>query len=153
MTVRRAIIVCLACASASITGCGADESGPRKYPVRGTVEVNGAPASKVVVTFNNANPAAPGNSAHPVARADDQGRFELSTDADKDGAVEGSYSVTFFWPSDEGTFPKDRLDGMFSKPEASKIKVDVKSEENALEPFRLTIPAKRLKPASTDGPR
>jgi hypothetical protein len=151
MNARRFALACLSLACAA--GCGAGEEGPKKYPVRGAVEVNGQPASKVVVTFNSANPAAPGNTGHPVARADDEGKFELSTDGDRDGAVEGSYNVTFFWPSDDGAFPKDRLSGLFSRPEASKIKVDVKPQENDLEPFKLTLPAKKLKPESDAGPR
>jgi len=126
----------------AFSGCSGDSGdGLKKYPVHGSVLVNGKPASGVVVTFNNLDQAAPGNAARPVARADADGRFELSTNGEKDGAIEADYSVTFFWPSDDGPIPSDLLEGRFMDPGNSSVKSQVKPGENELEPFQLTFEA------------
>jgi hypothetical protein len=133
-------------------GCSGDPGdGLEKFPVRGAVLVNGVPAPRMVVNFHALDPGTGGNAASPVARCDDSGRFELSTNADRDGAVAGRYAVTFFWPSDEGAMPTDRLDGRFSRPEGSPFRVEVERKANELEPFRVELDPKALAPAK-DGP-
>lgn len=137
------LLLALACA-----GCaGGEGDGPKKYPVRGVVLVNGQPAERMAVTFHNADPQAPGNAARPVGVSDAEGRFALSTDADKDGAVEGDYEVTFFWPSDDGPMPGDRLGKRFGDRARSKHKLRIEPKENDLEPFRLEVDPKALKPS------
>jgi hypothetical protein len=124
-------------------GCsGKPGDGLTKYPVRGTVLVNGEPAAGMVLTFNNLDRGAPGNAARPVGRADPDGHFELSTNGDKDGAVVGDYAVTFFWPSDEGTLPIDLLGGRFADAGRSAFRQRVEPTENDLEPFLLTLDPK-----------
>lgn len=129
------------------SACGGEDDGLKKFPVRGTVQVNGQPADGMVVTFQSTSNTATGNAARPVAVADADGRFELSTNGDKDGAVEGEYAVTFFWPSDKGPMPSDRLKGRFSRPSDSGFKVKIAPQANELEPFRLELDPKLLKPA------
>ncbi len=134
----------------AVGGCSSGESdGLNKYPVRGRVSVNGKPAAGIVVTFNNVDPNIPGNAARPVALAGPEGEFVLSTNADKDGAVEGEYAVTFFWPTDQGAMPEDRLSRLFAEPVKSKHRVRVEPKENDLPPFVLEIDPKRLKPGQT----
>lgn len=128
-------------------GCSAGvDDGLKKFPVRGAVLVNGEPAVGMVVTFNNLDRNAPGNATRPVGRTDAEGRFALSTNGEKDGAIEGQYTVTFFWPSDEGAMPVDRLGGRFNDSGRSTFRPIVEPKANDLEAFRLDLDPKLLKP-------
>ncbi|WP_422929840.1 hypothetical protein [Singulisphaera sp. PoT] len=131
----------------SVAGCGEESDGLEKYPVRGSVLVNGKPAEMMAVTFHNSDANAPGNASRPVAVTDAEGRFTLSTNADKDGAIPGEYLVTFFWSSENGPSAYDRLGGRFQNPKASTFKVQVGRKENDLEPFKLDVDSKAPKPA------
>lgn len=133
-------------AAALAPGCGAEVDGLEKYPVRGSVTVNGEPAEMMVVTFHNVDPAAPGNAARPVAATDAEGKFALSTNGDKDGAVAGEYIATFFWSSENSINAFDRLDGRFTDPKTSKFRVRVERAETDLEPFRIELDPKRIRP-------
>jgi len=123
-------------------GCG--ESGPKLYPVRGTVTVNGKPAQFVRVQFRHTNQELPGNLKSPVGMTDETGAFELSTSGDRDGAHEGEYTVTFEWLSGNDLGAYDRFGGRFAKPDASARKVRVEPKTNELPPFELTIPEAAL---------
>lgn len=133
----------------ALSGCsrGVDD-GLTKYPVHGQVLINGDPAEGVAVNFNNTDPKVPGNAARPVAVTDPDGRYTLSTNAEKDGAVEGEYVVTFFWPSDDGPMPLDRLKSRFSDAARSAHKVRVEPKENDITPFRLEMNPKQILPPS-----
>lgn len=128
------------------SGCGGEDDGLEKYPVRGRVLVNGQPAEMMAVTFNNTDPKAPGNAARPVAVTDSEGRFALSTNADKDGAVAGEYLATFFWASENGPSAYDRLGGRFANVARSDHRFRVEKKENDLEPINLEVDPKALKP-------
>lgn len=144
---RATILIALSLAAPLCGGCGGGpDDGLEKYPVRGQVFVNGEPAELMAVTFNNTDANAPGNAARPVAVTDAEGRFALSTNADKDGAVPGEYIVTFYWASENGPSAYDRLGGRFSNPAKSEFKARVEREENDVEPFKLDIDPKALKP-------
>lgn len=75
-------------ALAGITGCG--PSGPKTHPVTGVVTLDGSPVENAVVSFHPA--AGEGRSASGTT--DTSGRFELSTLARGDGAMEGKYRIT-----------------------------------------------------------
>jgi len=74
--------------SATFIGCGG-ETGPKVYPVTGTVLYNGQPVDGAVVAFR-------GESATKMATGttDAQGHFELTTYKPGDGAVPGKHTVT-----------------------------------------------------------
>lgn len=129
------------------SACGGEGDGLTKFPVHGSVQVNGQPAEGMVVTFQSTTDATGKNAARPVGVTDADGRFELSTNGDKDGAVEGEYAATFFWPSGKGPMPTDRLKGRFSRPGDPRFKVKIAAQATELEPFRLDIDPKLLKPA------
>lgn len=74
---------------AGIAGCG--PSGPRTYPVTGTVMYQGAAVEDATVTFS----AIEGN-ANAVGRTDAAGRYALTTFERNDGAVLGEYKVRVF---------------------------------------------------------
>lgn len=141
-----ALAACLAVLVFASPGCGdGEDDGLEKYPVRGTVLVNGEPAGLMAVTFNKTDGGA-GNEARPVAVTDAKGRYVLSTNADKDGAVVGEYAVTFYWSSENGPSAYDRLGGRFNDPKASKYRVKVEARENDVEPLKLEVDAKKLRP-------
>lgn len=141
MRVRLACLL-VAAWSASVTGCGS--SGPKQYPVSGTVTVNGKPAALVRVQFRHADQSLPGNLKMPAGMTDESGAFRLSTSGDADGAVEGEYAVTFEWLSGNDLGAWDKLGGKFAKLEASTFKVRVEPKANALPPFEITIPESQI---------
>src|SRR5690606_19848839 len=84
-----------------LAACGDDQLGPERVPtvpVHGQVLIDGEPAENVRVTIHPVSQA-PGTesiyTAQPKDMTDKQGRFELSTYVQGDGAVEGTYQITF----------------------------------------------------------
>ena len=87
MTYRYFTTMMLAVLVAFVAGCGGS-SGPKVYPVAGTVTLNGIPVDGATVSFNSAD----GNSA--VARTDASGKYKLISSFGTEGTVLGTYSVT-----------------------------------------------------------
>ena len=121
-----------------LVGCGkAKETGPVCYPTKGKVLFGGKPAAKVDVYFHPATPTNP-QAPHPHAKTDANGEYQMTTRLLADGAPEGEYIATFFWPSAEDVEePTDRLQGRYSRPEKSKNRVAVKPGVNEIPPFDL----------------
>lgn len=128
----------------ALSGCGSPD-GPRKYPVRGVVEINGSPAQQVAVTFHHEQTETPGNLRYPSAVTDANGKFVLSSEGDRDGAVEGKYKVTFAWMSSPELDAFDMLGGKFSKPESSQFTAQVPVEAEDFPPFRLVVPESEIR--------
>ena len=84
-----AVRCAITCALAFVIGCGGGASGPKVYPVTGTVTYNGQAVEGAVVAFH-------GEAATKMATGttDAQGRFELTTYKPGDGAVAGKHRVT-----------------------------------------------------------
>ena len=122
----------------SSAGCG--ESGPKKYPVSGTVTVNGRPTTLVRVQFRHADQSLPGNLKMPVGMTDDTGAFQLSTNGDKDGAVPGAYAVTFEWLSANDLAANDKFGGKFASPAGSRFSATVEAKPNQLPAFDIQVP-------------
>lgn len=123
-----------------LVGCGTSTEGPQKYPVSGTVLINDQPAERVAVQFHHLDVGVPGNLRYPTAVTDAAGRFTLSSNGDRDGAVAGDYVVTFVWLSSADIDARDRLGGALSKPEASEFRVSVPIAGDQLPPFSLNVP-------------
>lgn len=121
-----------------LVGCG--QSGPKKYPVSGSVLVNGKPAALVRVLFFHEDQTLPGNLKMPMGMTNDQGVFHLSTVGAQDGAIEGKYTVAFEWMSDNTLGQYDKLGGKFANPKSSTFQITVASKPNDLAPFEITIP-------------
>jgi hypothetical protein len=77
--------------AAGVTGCGSEAaSGPEPvYPVTGVITFQGRPVAGADVTFFNAD-----KNRSAFGKTNAQGKFNLSTFALNDGAVEGSHVVT-----------------------------------------------------------
>ena len=125
------VLVSLACA-----GCGEKtvENLP-KYPVSGTVLVNGKAVAGVAVMLSPGDTGPNARQAAGVTDAD--GNFELMTLEPGDGAFPGEYTVTFKWLEPNEFPPRDRFDGTFADPGTSKHQVTVEKTDNVLETFQL----------------
>jgi len=138
--------ICLWATLVVLVGCGENKSlpGPEPQPVKGSVTYRGKPAAGFLVAFNPLEQWE-GATFAPSAVTNADGRFELHSYADNDGAPVGEYAVTFQWleqevnPDDPDDAPVqfDRLRGAFSDPQRSQFKVTVSEGENTLEPFAL----------------
>ncbi|MEM1060919.1 MAG: hypothetical protein AAGJ97_01190, partial [Planctomycetota bacterium] len=95
---------------------GDGRRGAPKYPVTGTVFVNGEPAGGVQVRFFAADTSLVPQDQMPVAVTDVEGRFEMSSFGGGDGSAEGRYGVAFFWPTNILNPTTDRFRGRFSDP-------------------------------------
>src|SRR5438046_2715860 len=108
---------------ALVSGCGASNRGPRLYPVKGSVRINGEPANDVNVMFTPVAPPEGGAvPLSPAAVTGKDGTFRLMSFKPGDGAPAGDYQVTVIFPMDRfnkflsGT---DRLKGKFANPKTS----------------------------------
>jgi hypothetical protein len=80
------------------------------------------------------------NDPKPVATADSQGNFVLTTFAQNDGAIPGEYGITIVWPAKAGAEKEfslsgeggsggaDQLAGRYGNPKAPVIKISVPKE-------------------------
>jgi len=110
----------------------------------GTVLVNGQPAGMVRVQFLHNDDTVTGNARMPIGLTGDDGAFSLTTSANKDGAVEGEYTIAFEWLSGNNLGAYDRFGGKFASPKESKFKARVEAKSNTLAPFEITIPESQL---------
>jgi len=130
-------------------GCSPDEPNLKPvFPVKGSLFVDGQPASGAIVRFHPL-PIASEKSPGLVSRGKvgPEGTFQLTTYNTDDGAPEGEYAVAVFWPGkrtgknkddeDSSDLPPDRLGMRFNNPANSKIKVQVAAPGTQLERFDL----------------
>ena len=120
-------------------GCSG-RKGPKLYPVKGMIYINGQPAKDVNVMFTPVTPFEDGLLLSPAGATDDDGSFRLTSfDAD-DGAPAGEYLVTVIYPMSR--FNKnlngiDRLKGKYSNPKSSGLKATIEPKANDLPPIQL----------------
>jgi hypothetical protein len=126
--------------AALLFGCGGNK-GPRLYPVKGFVRINGAPAKDVNVMFTPvAPPEAGATPLSPAAVTGEDGSFRLMSFQPGDGAPAGDYLVTVIYPMNR--FNKhlsgiDRLRDRFTNPKTSGLTARVEPTSNDLPPFDL----------------
>jgi hypothetical protein len=134
---------CLLAAGALValaSGCGGNK-GPRLYPVKGVVRINGEPAQGVNVMFTPVAPPEGGATPlSPAAVTGEDGSFRLMSFKPGDGAPAGDYRVTVIFPMNR--FNKhlsgiDRLKGRFANPKTSRLTAKVELKSNDLPPFDL----------------
>ena len=117
------------------------DHGVKLYPVRGTVYINGSPASDVNVMFTRTEPIEGFSTPlSPSGVTDDDGTFRLMSFDPDDGAPEGDYQVTIIYPMNR--FNKnlsgiDRLKGKFANPKSSGVTAKIEPKVNNLAPFDL----------------
>ncbi|MDY3560445.1 hypothetical protein R5W23_001679 [Gemmata sp. JC673] len=136
------ILAILAGATAALVGCG--DSGPKLYPVKGTVRVDGKPASDAIVFLHRKGRDNP-NEPVPHGTCGADGTFQLTSVKAGDGAQAGEYVVTVVWPDmskapDGNGGRPDLLKGAYEKAASSAIKATVEAKENQLPEIALTAP-------------
>jgi hypothetical protein len=132
-----AVIACWGC-----TG----SSGPAKkvcYPVKGQLLIQGKPAEGALVILqpkDNPN-TAEWSAGFPHATTVADGKFEVATYADNDGAPAGDYVVLVSWstpnPQNEESSSPDRLGGRYFDPAKSKLAAKVEPRPTELPPINL----------------
>lgn len=114
-------------------GCGRAPYMKEVAPVAGTIQLDGKPVTEGYVLFtpdvqSGSDPLSSGKSAS--GNIDREGKFELSTYGDKDGAMIGEHTVTFFRPDpeDDDMFVRDRY-----IPGGKSVRIEVQPDRNQLE--------------------
>jgi hypothetical protein len=125
---------------ALVSSCGGTR-GPKLYPVKGSVRINGEPAKDVNVVFTPVAPSGGGATPlSPAAVTGEDGSFRLMSFKPGDGAPAGDYQVTVIYPMNR--FSKylagtDRLKRKFANPKTSGLTAKVEPKSNDLPPFDL----------------
>lgn len=132
-----------------LAGCAPSDRLP-VYPVRGQVlDARRQPAADALVVFHPLS--ADGEAAvRPLAYADAQGNFTLTTYQQGDGAPAGEYAVTLEWREKRRTpfaadgEGADRLQGRYRDPASSPFRFTVKEQsQNDLPAIVLASGSKR----------
>jgi hypothetical protein len=139
-------LLCTALVAMTLAGGCSTESGPPKkacYPVKGQLLVQGKPAEGVLLSFHpkeNANPAE-WSMGFPHATTATDGKFEVGTYTDNDGAPTGEYILVAIWslpnPQNEEASLPDKLGGRYADAATSKVTVKVEAKANELPPLNL----------------
>jgi hypothetical protein len=126
-------------------GCSQSSGPPKKvcYPVKGELLVKDKPAEGATVVFR---PQGEPNqdewsSGFPRAYVGADGKFQVGTYGDNDGAPAGDYVLLVSWmapnPQNEEAPGIDRLGGRYNDPATSKLTAKVEPRPNELAPIRL----------------
>lgn len=109
------------------------------YPVDGEVFVDGKPAEGAVIAFHPTE-RPEWKSATSRAVVDRDGAFSLTTYAANDGAPEGEYVITVYWPerlldpNGEGdSLPADKLQFRFASSGKSNLRASLGREPVTLD--------------------
>jgi len=154
------VAICLL--AAGMVGCGSAEKVKNRkpvFPVSGQFLFYGAPAGGAMISFHPLGDAGPGRAIPSQALSDTEGKFALTTYSTADGAPEGDYVVTIYWPAarlggeaahdgngaedgddaddGDGELPPDRLRGRFASPGGSKLRAHVDARPMTLAPLDL----------------
>jgi hypothetical protein len=139
-----------------LAGCGTSEKIKNRqpvFPVSGQFTVDGAPAAGAMISFHPIAAASAGRAIPSQARADAEGKFQLTTYATADGAPQGEFIVTVYWPAprspaasheyESSELPPDRLRGRFASPSSSGLRARVLDEPTDFPPVDLASPEVR----------
>jgi hypothetical protein len=130
---------------AMMLGCGGinlPEGAKKVFVVRGELKYQGKPMDGAVVTFYCDPPATGTSSLSPTATADETGKYALTTYLKDDGAPEGHYRVTIYWPMKttgnaakndiDAPLPPDRLQYVYAQSQTTPLKAKVEAKENTI---------------------
>lgn len=156
---RSQMLVVLLVSLPAVLGC--DDGRVARYPVSGTVLVDGQPAAGAIVIFCPVETSPEAERLRPAGRTDATGKFKLTTIDPNDGAPAGKYKVMVQWPEGAeaaagaggpsglpaaavdrggrgGPRPADRLQGKYYSLERTPLTATVEEQSNELPPFELT---------------
>jgi hypothetical protein len=128
-------------------GCGDDKI--KRYPVSGTVLVDGQPAEGALVFFCPVSPNPELDNLRPAGKTDASGEFNLTTIEEGDGAPAGQYKVLAKWPKpmpvvDDGRDGRgaplgpDRLKNKYYNLDTTPLAATIEEQSNELQPFELS---------------
>jgi hypothetical protein len=125
-------------------GCG--DGKISRYPVTGSVTVDGKPAEGAMVIFCPTEGSEELQKTRPFALTDASGKFQLTTFGETDGAPAGNYKILIQWPvklqpdarNPQGGFGEDRLKGRYMNLEKSQLTATIEEGPTDLPPFALT---------------
>lgn len=131
-------------------GCGHDDRLPL-FPASGKVVVDGKPAKGVEVRLVPAQAPDDPDTLRPFATSKDDGSFALGTYEAGDGAPEGKYKATLFWPDRPPgpSHPNDLLGGDYVQASRSGFEVAITKGTNTIPAFEAKVPAKPTKPRTS----
>jgi hypothetical protein len=124
---------------------GCSGGAPQKkvcFPVRGELTVAGKPAdgAAVILQPKDAN-REEWSEGYPRATVGADGKFQVSTYGENDGAPAGDYIILVSWeaqsPTNEEASGPDRLGGRYIDPTKSKLTATVEPRPTELPPIRL----------------
>jgi hypothetical protein len=130
-----------------VTGCG--DGKIARYPVTGTVLVDGKPAHGVQVILIPIDGDEEFQRERPAGFTGPDGKFQLTTFGTFDGAPAGKYKVMMRWfegmgqaqgPRDDRQKPRrgrDKLNGKFADPDQSGLTAEIEKGGTELPPFEL----------------
>jgi hypothetical protein len=124
-----------------LAGCGKKPGWLDTYQVKGSLLVDGKPASQVFIAMH---PKKVTDERPYVCsgQSDDKGEFVMSTFVTGDGIPAGEYDVTFTWPIRKNPISTlwegDKLKGRYADKAKAVYKVTVEPKAQQLEPFKLT---------------
>jgi hypothetical protein len=125
-----------------VAGC--NDGKLARYPVTGTVLVDGRPAEGAMVIFCPVGGSEELQKQRPFAFTGPDGRFELTTYGETDGCPSGEYKVLLQWPSSSGdpregarSLGPDRFQGRFMDLETTQLTATVENRATDLPPFDL----------------
>jgi len=139
------LISLLLVAIALVQTMGCSSGGPPKkvcYPVKGELTVGGKPAEGATVMFQpkDANPT-DWSAGYPRATVAADGKFQVSTYGENDGAPAGDYVILITWeapnPANEEASGPDRLGGRYINPEKSTLTAKIEPRPTELPPIKL----------------
>jgi hypothetical protein len=130
---------------ATLAGCG--DGKIARYPVTGTVIVDGQAAEGAMVLFCPVEGSDEFMKERPIAWTDASGKYELRTFEPGDGAPAGQYKVMVRWMAKASQAPQDpdrggggsfdRLRNRYTNPEMSGLTATVNEEATEVPPFEL----------------
>ena len=135
-------VLCAAVLSAFLAGCGSQKNLPARYPVSGQVLQSGKPIADAIITLHPSSPS-PDVTQCPIAYSDAEGRFSMTTFETGDGAPAGDYSVTVELRAPRTVGEEVVRDGRnmlpirYSRPESSKLTVQVTEGDNVIPPIDI----------------
>lgn len=152
MTWYLRILASVVCGVGCVLAVGCGTSGPKLYPVRGTVTVKGKPAHHAIVFLHRKGRTDMAEHV-PYGKVAADGTFVITSTKEGDGAQVGEYAITIYWPDmskpEDGNGQRpDALNGAYDKVAQSKLSAVMKAEENVISPLDLTPGAPQRKAAA-----
>ena len=137
-----------------VSGCGQD--GPQwkidPQPVLGQVLYDGNPAAGVNIGLLPIDaPMPPAIPSNPRAVTDANGRFEITTFKDGDGACEGKYQVLMNWPQKSVENAEDTTDKLLGWYDGANSQIYVKIEKGTNTIPTIKCPPRTTSPAQSKG--